>query len=83
MNNVKEDDPQQMVSILRKLSKTLGVKMNDRVEDAMLKMEAGGDPEEIASEIAEELNPESFFEEKKPTGKQGEKIRYNEKLYEL
>ena len=83
MKNVKEDDPQQMVSILRKLSKTLGVKMNDRVEDAMLKMEAGGDPEEIASEIAEELNPESFFEEKKPTGKQGEKIRYNEKLYEL
>ena len=75
MKNVKEDDPQQMVSILRKLSKTLGVKMNDRVEDAMLKMEAGGDPEEIASEIAEELNPESFFEEKKPTGKQGEKIR--------
>jgi len=83
MKNVKEDDPQQMVSILRKLSKTLGVKMNDRVEDAMLKMEAGGDPEEIASEIAEELNPESFFEEKKPTGKQGEKIRYDETLYEL
>ena len=83
MKNVKEDDPQQMVSILRKLSKTLGVKMNDRVEDAMLKMEAGGDPEEVASEIAEELNPESFFEEKKPTGKQGEKIRCNETLYEL
>jgi hypothetical protein len=72
-----------MVSILRKLSKTLGVKMNDRVEEAMLKMEAGGDAEEIASEIAEELNPESFFEEKKPTEKQGEKIRYDETLYEL
>ena len=57
--------------------------MNDRVEDAMLKMEAGGDPEEITSEIAEELNPESFFEEKKPTGKQGEEIRYDETLYEL
>ena len=69
IKNVKEDDPQQMVSILRKLSKTLGVKINDRVEDAMLRMEAGGDPEEIASEIAEELNPESFFEKKKPTGK--------------
>ncbi len=83
MKNVKENDPRQMVSILRKLSKTLGVKMNDRVEEAMLKMEAGGDPDEIASEIAEELNPESFFEEKKPTGNQGEKIRYNETLYEL
>jgi hypothetical protein len=43
--------------MLRKISKTLGVKMNDRVEDAMLKMEAGGDPEEIASEIAEGVNP--------------------------
>ncbi len=73
MKNVKEDDHHQMVSILRKLSKSLGTKINDRVEDAMLKMEVGGDPEEIASEIAEELNPESFFEEKKPTGKQGEK----------
>lgn len=57
--------------------------MNDRVEDAMLKMEAGADPEEIASEISEELNPEGFFEEKKPTGKQDEKIRYDESLYEL
>jgi len=83
MKNVKEDDHHQMVSILRKLSKSLGVKINDRVEDAMLKMEVGGDPEEIASEIAEELNPESFFEEKKPTGKQGEKIRFDETLYEL
>jgi len=72
-----------MVSILRKLSKSLGIKINDRVEDAMLKMEVGGDPEEIASEIAEELNPESFFEEKKPTGKLREKIGFNETLYEL
>ena len=83
MKNVKEDDPQQMVSILRKLSKTLGVKINDRVEDAMLKMEAGGDPEEIASEIAEELNQESFLEENKSIRKQDEKIRYDETLYEL
>jgi hypothetical protein len=39
------------------------------VEEAMLKMKAGVDPEKIASEIAEELNPESFFEKKKLTGK--------------
>jgi len=83
MENVNEDDPKHMVSIMKKLSKTLGVKLNDRVEEAMLKMEAGGDPEKIASEIAEELNPESFFEEKKPTGKKGEKIRYDETLYEV
>ena len=72
-----------MLKPVQKLSKTLGVKINDRMEEAMLKMEAGRDTEEIASEIAEELNPESFFEEKKPTGKQGEKIRYDETLYEL
>ena len=83
IQNVKEDDPQHMVSILRKLSKTLGIKINDRVEEAMLKMEAGADPEEVASEIAEDLNPESFFEEKKLTGNQGKKIRYDETLYEL
>jgi len=46
-------------------------------------MEEGGDPEKIASEIAEELNPESSFEEKKPTGKQGGKIKCHETLYEL
>ena len=34
MKNVTEDDHQQMVSILRKLSKSLGIKINDRVEDA-------------------------------------------------
>ena len=83
MKNAKEDDPKHMVSILRKLSKTLGVKMNDRVEEAMFKVEAGEDPEEVVSEIVEELSPESFFEQKKPTGKQGEKIRYDETLYEL
>ena len=83
MKNAKEDDPKHMVSILRKLSKTLGVKMNDRVEEAMFKVEAGEDPEEVVSEIVEELSPESFFEQKKPTGKQSEKIRYDETLYEL
>jgi hypothetical protein len=59
----------------------LGVKVNDRVEEAMLKIEAGADPEEVASEITEDLDPESFFEGKKPTGNQGKKIRYNETLY--
>ncbi|WAC06819.1 MAG: zinc ribbon domain-containing protein [Thermodesulfobacteriota bacterium] len=83
MKNVEEDDHRQVVSILRKLSKTLGVKVNDRVEEAMLKIEAGADPEEVASEITEDLDPESFFEGKKPTGNQGKKIRYNETLYEL
>jgi putative FmdB family regulatory protein len=83
IKNVNEDYPKQMVLVLRKLSKTLGVKMNDRVEEAILSIEEGGDPEAIASEIAEELNPESLFEEKKSTGKQGEKIRYDETLYEL
>jgi len=83
MKNVNEDDPRHMVSILRKLSKTLGVKMNDRVEEAMFKVEAGEDPEKVASEIAEELGPENFFKQKKPTGKQSGKIRYDETLYEL
>jgi hypothetical protein len=55
--------------------------MKARTEDAMFKKEAGGDPEELASEIAEELDPESFFEGKKPTGNKSKK-RYDEMLYD-
>lgn len=83
MENANDNDPKQMVSLLRKFNKALGVKMNDKVEEALVRMETGESPEEVASEIEEEITSENLFEEKKKPGKQLKKIKHNGNLYEL
>jgi hypothetical protein len=83
IKNEKENYSRRMASFLIKLTKTLGVKINYRVEEAILKLKAGADLDEFASAHAGKENLESFFEGEKPSSNKGKKIKYDETLYDL
>jgi putative FmdB family regulatory protein len=80
----EEGNPAALSAILRKLNKNLGLKMNEKLEEALAKMEAGENPEKIISEIEDYLTPEMLFEAKKTlSSSPWKKIKYDDTLYEL
>jgi putative FmdB family regulatory protein len=52
---VDEDDPRQMARMMRKLSQTAGVPLDERMEESLRRMEAGEDPEKIEEEMGDLL----------------------------
>ena len=51
-----EDDPRQMARVMRKLYETSGMKLDDRMQEAIRRLEAGEDPEKIEEEMGDLLN---------------------------
>lgn len=83
MSNIKEDDPRQMASLLRKMTEAAGGNMDEGMEEALRRMEAGEDPENIEADMGDTLNPENIFSDQKRRGKRPQKISYDETLYDL
>ncbi len=54
-----EDDPRQMARVMRKLYETSGMKLGDRMEEAMRRLEAGEDPEKIEEEMGDLLDEDA------------------------
>jgi putative FmdB family regulatory protein len=84
--HMDENDPRQAANLMRKLSDMTGMNLGPGMEEALRRMEAGEDPEQIEQEMGdllEEEEPFSFGE--KPAGR-GIKRRppaRDETLYEL
>ncbi|MBN1759396.1 MAG: hypothetical protein JW863_13800 [Chitinispirillaceae bacterium] len=51
--NINEDDPRQAANLMRKLTDMTGLKLGDKMEDALNRMEAGEDPEAIEQELGD------------------------------
>jgi len=83
MYNVKDDDPRQIASLLRKMTEAAGGNLDEGMEEALRRMEAGEDPEKIEAEMGDQLNPENIFSTRKKKARQAKKITYDETLYEL
>ena len=83
MHNIKDDDPRQMASLLRKMTEAAGGNLDEGMEEALKRMETGEDPEKIEAEMGDQLNPENIFSEQKKRGKRAKKITYDDTLYEL
>jgi len=84
MHNIKDEDPRQMASLLRRMTEAAGGNLDEGMEEALRRMEAGEDPENIEAEMGDALNPENiFFSEQKKGGKRPKKIIYDETLYDL
>ena len=83
MYNIKEDDPRQMASLLRKMTEAAGGNLDEGMEEALGRLEAGEDPESIEAEMGDKLNPENIFSDQKKRGKRSKKIAYDETLYDL
>lgn len=83
MHNIKDDDPRQMASLLRKMTEAAGGSLDEGMEEALGRMEAGEDPESIEADLGDKLNPENIFSEQKGRGKRGRRMTYDETLYDL
>jgi putative FmdB family regulatory protein len=81
---INEDDPRQAANLMRKLTDMTGLKLGDKMEDALSRMEAGEDPDAIEQELGD-LNESDLFSVAS-SGKGGGKRRPPERddtLYEM
>lgn len=58
--NISEDDPRQAANLMRKLTDMTGLKLGDKMEDALSRMEAGEDPDAIEKELGD-LDEKDLF----------------------
>ncbi len=61
MEGVEEDDPKHAARLIRKLYDTTGLKLGSGMEEAMRRMEAGEDPDQIDEEMGDILEHEDPF----------------------
>ena len=67
--NIDEDDPRQAANLMRKLTDMTGLNLGPGMEEALSRMEAGEDPEQIEAEMGDLLEGEDPFSFKDKTRK--------------
>lgn len=83
---MNEDDPRQMANLMRRFSEKTGLALGEQMEEAIARMEAGDDPEQIEQEMGDLMDSDDAFslEAMKKNVKTGPKPPvYDDKLYEL
>jgi len=83
---INDDDPRQMASLMRKFSQKTGVSLGEQMEEALARMESGEDPEQVEKEMGDLLDGEESFSLEGMQKKVRSAARaplYDEKLYEL
>ena len=55
---VNEDDPRQMARMMRRLCDTTGLRLGKGMEEAMRRMEAGEDPDQVEQQMGDLLEEE-------------------------
>jgi hypothetical protein len=63
--NIDEEDPRQAAQLMRKLSDMTGMELGPGFQEALSRMEAGEDPDQIEAELGDSLEDENPFEFKK------------------
>ncbi len=53
--NLNEDDPRQAARLMHKFSDMTGLRFNEKIQDALGRMEAGEDPEALEAEMGDAL----------------------------
>jgi len=83
-DDLNEDDPRQMARLMRRLTASAGLPLGEAMEEALSRLEAGEDPDQIEQEMGDLLEDESalFGEAKKRLARRREPRR-DETLYEL
>lgn len=83
-----EDDPRQMARMMRKLYDATGLRLGDGMEEAIRRMEAGEDPDQIEEEMGDLLEEEDPFGEGAKKGLKSLRRKFlrpavDDTLYEL
>jgi len=83
--HLNEDDPRQAAQLMRKLTQMTGLRMGSGMEEALRRMEAGEDPEQIEAELGDLLEGEDPFvmEGQKGPSRRKRPPRRDDTLYEL
>jgi len=61
LDNVDEEDPRQAAQLMREFTKATGLRMGDSMQEALSRMEAGEDPEQIENEMGDLIESEEPF----------------------
>ncbi len=84
--HMDEDNPRQMAQLMRKFSAKTGLKYNDQLEEALARLEAGEDPDQIEAELGDILDGDELpFELGSQKGLPKDKVtpQHDETLYDL
>jgi hypothetical protein len=85
--NIKEEDPRQAANLMRKLTDMTGMELGQGMQEALQRMEAGEDPEQIEAEMGDILESEDPFslpDKKKLSSRSRMKAPHrDETLYDL
>ncbi len=84
--SIDENDPRQAANLMRKLTDMTGLKLGPGMEEALRRMEAGEDPEQIEAEMGdllEEEDPFEFQQGKKITSSKYRAPEVDDRLYDL
>jgi hypothetical protein len=84
-DHMDENDPRQAANLMRKLTDMTGLNLGASMEEALQRMEAGEDPEQIEAEMGDLLEGEEPFSLKEKSAKilKSRPPQKDEKLYEL
>lgn len=80
--NINEDDPRQAANLMRKLTDMTGLKLGDKMEDALSRMEAGEDPEAIEQQMGD-IDESDLFKVDSPRSSRQKRPVRDETLYEM
>ena len=83
--HMDENDPRQAADLMRKLTDMTGLDLGTGMEEALRRMEAGEDPEQIEAEMGDLLEGEEPFALKKQSSRILKKLppKVDDKIYEL
>lgn len=84
--HMDENDPRQMASLMRKFSDKTGMQLGQSMEEAISRLEAGEDPEQIEKEMGDSFSEDDFsFEslKKKAATITSKPPTHDDTLYEL
>jgi len=83
--HMDENDPKQAADLMRKLTDMTGLNLGPGMEEALKRMEAGEDPEQIEAEMGDLLEDEEPFslKERSPRSRKSSPPEVDEELYYL
>ena len=64
MEHMNEDDPKAMASFMRRFSNMTGMNLGEGAEEALSRLEAGEDPDQIESELGSLFDEDKLFQKK-------------------
>lgn len=68
MENLSEEDPRAMARFMRRFSDLTGMALGDGAEEALQRLEAGEDPEQVEAEMGDLFDDDNLFAQKQLKG---------------